>query len=74
MATKGKPSKTTKRTKNALDLKYVPWTEAELDALSEVTPQDIEKAKAFVERAAPLAAKLLDAKLDEKEPNAGNSL
>lgn len=47
------------------NLKYIPWTEAELDALSVVTPQDIEKAKVFVERAAPLAAKLLGAKLEE---------
>jgi hypothetical protein len=66
MAIKGKPSKTTKRTKKALDLKYTPWTEAELDALSAITPQDIENAKTFIERAAPLAAKLLDAKLDEE--------
>jgi hypothetical protein len=42
-------------------------TEEELDRDSEVTPQDIERAKAFLARAAPLAAKLLDATLDEGE-------
>ena len=46
---------------------YVPWTEEELDRLSEITPDDIEQAKALVKRSSPLAAKLLDAKLDEGE-------
>ncbi len=40
-------------------------TEAELDELSLVTPQDVERAKAFVRRASPFAAKLLDSELEE---------
>lgn len=52
--------------------KYISWTEEELDKLSEVTPADIEQSKMFVERASPLAAKLLDAKLDEEQQELRN--
>jgi hypothetical protein len=44
---------------------YKPWTPAELDQLSQITPDDIEIAKAAVKKAAPLAGRLLDAKEDD---------
>ena len=37
---------------------WKPWTDEELDALSEITPADIEQAKAAV---APETRRLLDA-------------
>lgn len=37
---------------------YKPWTDDELDALAEITPADIERAKASV---APETRRLLDA-------------
>lgn len=42
-----------------------PWTQADIDALAEITPEDIASAKATFKRLAPKRARtLLDAKPD----------
>jgi hypothetical protein len=47
--------------------KLKPWTPEQLDALSQVSPADIEAAQQLVNRAAPTAAKLLDATIQEDD-------
>lgn len=48
---------------------YTPKTDAELEALAEITPSDIEDAKAAWEEDAPAPfKKLLDAQPDEAPP------
>jgi hypothetical protein len=54
----------------------IPYTDAELDQLSQVTPQDIERAKVWWKENAPRKYKnLLDAKpTDVKPGDNGNPL
>lgn len=48
---------------------YTPKSDAELDALAQITPSDIEDAKAAWEEDAPAPfKKLLDAKPDDPPP------
>lgn len=49
--------------------KAITWTDDELDRLADITPADIEAAKARVESDAPALAKLLEA--EQTEPNEG---
>ena len=46
--------------------KPLPLSDAELDDMAKVTPDDIRKAKAFTRKHAPLIAELLDA-IDEPD-------
>ena len=53
------------RRKRKID-RITAWTEEELDTMSAITPQDVQRAKAVIQRASPLAAQLLDAKQEEE--------
>jgi hypothetical protein len=58
MAKAKKPAKPSKVVGEAID-----WSDADIDKLSEITPEDIASAKATYRRLAPKKAKrLLDAK------------
>jgi hypothetical protein len=65
-----KPTDPKKPAKKRVPLgKPIEWTDVELDALSQVTPSDIENAKQAVKKASPLLAKLMDAKPTDREEN-----
>ena len=53
--------------------KAIEWSDEDLERLAEITPEDIEAAKALVEGSSPLLAKLMDAKEVDENANTDQS-
>ncbi len=47
----------------------IQWTDADLDALSQITPADIQAAKQLVKKASPLLEKLMNSEATNASPD-----